>query len=435
MKKLLPGLSMAPLMLLLILLSPASLAALSVDNPLDRIVAVVNDDVITALELEDEVSDIKKQLRQQNTRLPEDAVLRKQLLERVILRRIQLQIAERAHIRVDDDTVNRTLDNIAAQNRLTLDEFRQALKREGIAYPKFRENIRQEIVLKRLQQQQVFNRITITEQEVDNFLSNQALQSGENAEYHLGHILITVPEAASAEQILAAKTKAEATVASLRQGADFAQAAIAVSSGQQALEGGDLGWRRAEALPTLFADWVTQHSVNDVSDAMRSPSGFHIIKLLEKRSTEQEHVVRQTQARHILLRTDEFTSSDEVRARLLKIRERLLAGEDFAKLAKTYSDDPGSSIEGGNLGWVNPGEMVPPFEAAMNALPVNEISEPVRTRFGWHLIQVLGHREHDNTEAMRRKKARDTIRARKIDPAMQSWLRRLRDEAFVEVRL
>jgi len=440
MKLLVPGLlrKVLPRYLWLVLWAafvfPAS-AALNITDPLDRIVAVVNDDVITALELEAETDIIKKQFRQQNTRLPSDAILKKQLLERMILRRIQLQRAKRMHIRVDDETVNRTVDNIAAQNNLSLSQFREALTSEGVDFAGFRENMRDEITLNQLQNRLVRNRITVTKQEVDNFLSNVALRGDKNREYRLGHILIAVPEAASAENIAEARTEAESVIAKLQQGAEFAQMAIGISDGQQALEGGDLGWRRLEALPTLFSDWVSNHKEGDISHAMRSPSGFHIIKLLEQRSDSPRHVVKQTHVRHILIRTKEFTPSEEARDSLLEIKARLDAGEDFAPLAKANSDDPGSAVEGGDLGWVNPGEMVTAFEEAMNALEINEISQPVRTRFGWHMVQVLGRRDHDNTQKVQRKNARNTLRARKTDPALQSWFRRLRDEAFVENRL
>jgi peptidyl-prolyl cis-trans isomerase SurA len=420
-------------MLLTLIFTQAANAALKVDNPLDRIVAVVNDEVITALELDKEIVEIKKQMRQQQ--MPPEAVLRKQLLERMILRRIQLQMAKRGSIRVDDVTLNSTIEKIAAQNRLSLPQFRDALTREGLDYEDFRENMRDEITINRLQQQQVGNRIVITQQEIDTFISNQALRSGKDKEYHLGHILVAVPEAASAEQIAAARSKAEKIVAELRANADFYQTAASVSDGQQALEGGDLGWRRAEALPTLFADWVVKQQVNSISDALRSPSGFHIIKLLEERSNAQQHVVTQTHARHILIRTSELDDSELARDRLLKIRQRIVAGEDFAMLAKSQSEDPGSGAEGGDLGWVNPGDMVPAFEQAMDGLELNEISQPVRTQFGWHILQVLERRSHDNTKDVQRKNAQEVLRARKTDPAMQAWIRRLRDEAFVENRL
>lgn len=414
---------------------PAAQAALTIADPLDRIVAVVNDQVITALELDKEMGLIKQQLRQQNTQLPPDAVLQRQLLERMILRNIQLQIADRGSIRVDEETLNRTVENIAAQNRMSLGQFRDTLAREGLDYEDFRENMREEITINRLQQSQVTNRIVITQQEIDTFISNQALRSGADKEFHLGHILISVPEAASAENIAAARQKAEQVVARLRTGADFFQTAVSVSDGQQALEGGDLGWRRAAALPTLFADWVLVQKDNSISDALRSPSGFHIIKLLGQRSTEARHVVTQSHARHILIRPELGEDNGQALARLHEIRRRLIAGADFAELAKAESKDPGSAVQGGDLGWVSPGEMVPEFEQAMQALAVNEISQPVRTQFGWHVLQVLERRDHDNTEKVQREKAQEVLRARKTDPAMQAWIRRIRDEAFVENRL
>jgi len=421
--------------LLMLFSGQAVNAALTIADPLDRIVAVVNDQVITALELDKEMMLIKQQLRLQNNRLPDDAILKKQLLERLILRSIQLQIAKRGSIRVDDETLNRALENIAAQNRLSPTQFRETLLREGMDYEAFRENMREEITINRLQQRQVRNRIVVTQQEIENFISNQSLRNGDDKEFHLGHILIAVPEAANAGQITAARAKAEKIIADLKAGAEFYQTAVSVSDGQQALEGGDLGWRRAEALPTLFADWVVEQPVNSISDALRSPSGFHIIKLLDQRTNEKKHLITQTHARHILIQAGELDPSNEARKEVIKIRQRIIDGEDFAVLAKAESDDPGSAAKGGELGWVNPGEMVPEFEKAMNELEPNEISEPVRTQFGWHVLQVLERRSQDNTDKMQRKNAQKVIRERKSDPAMQAWIRRIRDEAFVENRL
>lgn len=409
--------------------------AVAAGDPLDRVVAVVNNDVITELELYSEVRIIKNQLRQQKTRMPSDAILKKQLLERMILRKIQLQLADRVHLRVDDEMLNRTLDNIASQNSLTLSSLRETLEKEGTDFTQFRENIRKEVIINQLQKRQVQNRINVTKQEVERFLKNVELRGSKGTEYHIGHILVAIPEAASSEQISQAREKASNIIKKLNEGADFKQTAIAMSDGQQALEGGDIGWRRFEALPTLFSSWVNGQSVGNVSQEIRSPSGFHIIKLLGKRENDQQHVVTQTHARHILIRTGEFSSVNEARNRAAKLRERIVAGEDFAKLARTYSDDPGSSTNGGDLGWVSPGEMVPPFEQAFGVLEKNQLSEPVQTRYGWHIIEVLGKRTHDNTDSIKRKKAQETIRARKIEPALQSWLRRLRSEAFVENRL
>lgn len=413
----------------------AAHAALSVSDPLDRIVAVVNDDIITALELDSEVTDIKKQLLRQNTRLPSEDVLKKQILERMILQRLQLQTAERVHIRVDDEMLNRAINNIAAQNNLSLGGLRETLDREGVDFGRFRENIRKEIIINQLQQRQVFNRITITKQEIDNFLTNQSLKGAVKGEYNIAHIHIALPEGATPEQIEKTRKEAENIVEQLRNGADFAQTAIAVSDGQKALEGGNLGWRNFEALPTLFSDWLRNQQIDSISHPLRSPSGFHIIKLLGKRINEEQYLVDQTHVRHILIKTTELTSSNEARNRLLKIRERIINGEDFAKLAKLHSEDPGSSDKGGDLGWVNPGTMVPPFEKAYKELAVNQISQPVRTNYGWHIIEVLGTRAHDNTETVKRNKAMESIRARKTEPALQNWFRGLRDGSFIDIRL
>ena len=413
----------------------ATNAAIKVADPLDRIVAVVNDDVITAQELDAEVNNIKRQYSQQNTRLPSDAILKQQLLERMISQKIQLQLAKRVHINVDDEMLNRALDNIAQQNHLTVDQLRQTLENEGNNFEDFREDLRKRIIVNELQRRQVISTIKVSKQEIDTFLHNQELLGGKISEYHIGHILIALPEAADAEQIAKSKAKAEAVLAKLKKGADFAQTAIAVSDGQQALKGGDLGWRRSETLPTLFSDWLVKQDVGNVSNIIRSPSGFHIIKLLGKRTDDQKHVITQIHARHILIKTGEFTSSDEALKELMKLKKRLDKGEDFARLAKLYSEDPGSAENGGDLGWTNPGEMVPAFQQAMESLPINKISDPIHTRYGWHLIEVLGKRTRDDTEEYRRNKARQAIRQRKTEPALQNWLRNLRDEAYVVTRL
>lgn len=410
-------------------------AELSVPDPLNRIVAVVNDDVITALELDAEVADIKKQLLSQNTHLPSDSVLRKQILDRMILQLLQLQRAERVHIRADDEMVNRTLNNIATQNKLSLQGLKTAIESQGGDFSHFRENVRKEIIINQLQKSQVFNLITTTRQEIDTYLANQSLRGEENAEYHIGHILISLPEGANAERISQAKIKAESIIDKLKNGADFAQMAIANSDGQNALEGGDMGWRNFNAIPTLFSDWLQSRDVNSVSPAIRSPNGFHIIKLLGKRSNEKQHIITQTHVRHILVRTDEFTSSEAARKRLLKLRDRLIGGEDFSKIAKLHSDDTGSKDKGGDLGWVDPGVMVPPFEKAFSKLAVNKISEPVKTRYGWHIIEVLGRRSHDNTETVKRNQARENIIARKSEPALQNWFRGLKDGSYIDIRL
>ena len=420
--------------LALISAANAPAAAFSADTTeLDRIVAVVDDDVITRTELDAKLDSVEKQLRQQNVALPAEDTLRKQVLERLILTRIQLQLAARSGIQVDDDTLNRTISTVAAQNKLTLSEFRNVLDRDGVDFAQFREEMREEIALRRLRQRQVDSRITVTDQEIDNLLATQKRQGNISDEYRIGHILIALPEAATPKQIQAAREKAQEVLSELRGGADFSKTAITYSDGQQALDGGDLGWRKAGELPTLFSDVVLQLKVGEISDLIRSSSGFHIIKLVDHRGSDR-HITTQTHARHILIRPNDLTSDDDARRKLTEIRDRIQHGEDFSAMAKAYSDDKANSGNGGDLGWINPGEMDPDFEAAMNALEPNQLSKPVRTRFGWHLIEVLGRRNQDITEEFERTKAREQIYQRKVEEETMNWLRRLRDEAYVEIR-
>ena len=403
-------------------------------EPVDKIVAVVNDDVITSTELANRLHSIKEQLRNQSASIPPDADLRKQVLDRMILASLQLQLADQNGIRVDDETLNRTIERIAQDNKLTLPEFRSVLEKEGYDFATFREDIRREIIISRVQQRQVSDRITVTDQEIDNFLAAQRAHGNTGAEYHLAHILIAVPDAASAERIQAARKRAEDVLKKLKAGANFQETAIAVSDGQQALQGGDLGWRKSGELPTLFVEPVMHMKAGDISGLIRSPSGFHIIKLLEKRD-DQRHIVTQTHARHILIRTDELTSDAAAKARLNDIRKRIKNGADFGELARKYSNDTATASNGGDLGWVNPGDMVPNFQAEIDSLATGDLSEPFKTRFGWHIVQVLGRRSHDNTTSFIRSQARKAIHQRKTEEELQSWLARLRDDAYVENRL
>ncbi len=408
---------------------------------IDSIVAIVNDTVITHSELEDQTRTIRQQLRQQNTPAPDSAVLQKQVLERLITSRLQLQLAASTGIRVDDDTLNRAINRIAEQNKLSLTEFRSMLEKDGFSFDKFREDIRGEITITRLRQRQVDSRITVTDQEVAQFLAVQARQGKSDDEYRVGHILIALPEAASPEKIQAARQKAEkileklqAKVGASTGGADFKETAIAMSDGQQALEGGDLGWRSAGQLPSLFAAQVPAMKVGDLSGIIRSSGGFHIIKLLDYRGGKR-HTSTQTLARHILIRTTELITDDDASIRLEQLAQRIKKGEDFAELARTYSDDKVSAAKGGSLDWVSPGDMVPVFEQAMNELQLTQISAPFRSEFGWHIVQAQERREHDDTEEYTRAQAQEALRSRKIEEESQNWLRRLRDEAYVEYRL
>lgn len=420
------------LMLPAAVLVPGVVAADAV--AIDRIVAVVNDDIITLGELDEEIDMIKQQMRQRGGGTPPEAALRKQVLERLVINRLQLQLAASTGIRVDDDALNRAIGRIAEQNKLSLAEFRDTLEKDGFNFASFRENIREEITITRLRQRQVDSRITVTEQEVNRLLADKASQGRADDEYRVAHILIGVPEAASPEQIQVAKQKAQRVLDDLNGGADFRETAIAVSDGAQALEGGDLGWRSPAQLPSLFAPLVVKMKKGELSDLIRSPSGFHIIKLADYRGGKQ-HMVSQTQARHILIKTNELISDDDASIRLEQLRQRIEKGADFAELARANSDDKGSAASGGDLGWVSPGEMVSAFERAMSELQPGEISKPFRSEFGWHIVQVQQRREQDNTEQFNRSQAFEAIRNRKVEEEYQTWLRRLRDEAYVEYRL
>ena len=416
------------------------LQAQTAENPpaerqvLNQIVAVVNDDVILKSELDAAVKEISAQLKEKDTPLPSLSVLEKQVLEKLILEHLQLQLAETNGIKIDDITLNNKLQEIAKENGVSLTDFRAVLEREGFDYSNFRENIRHQLTIAKLRQQMVGNRISASDQEVDNLLARLETSQMGNTEYHLAHILIATPDAASEEQIRTARQHADKIVMKLRAGADFTQTAIAESDAPTALEGGDLGWRSAGQLPSLFVDSVKEMQPGDIHDPIRSPSGFHIIKLVDERGDER-HIVNQTHVRHILLKTDAVHTNETIKARMDQLETRLRSGEDFATLAMSNSQDTLSAAKGGDLGWVNPGDLVPEFEEVMNNTPQGQISQPFETEFGWHILQVLGRREHDSTEEYKRSKARQLIRKRKGDEELFLWLRRLRDEAYVEYRL
>jgi len=401
---------------------------------LDRIAAIVNNDIITQTELDKELNTIKLQLRQQKIQIPPDETLRKQVLERLVINQIQLQLAKANGIRVDDETLNNTISNIASQNNLTLSGFRDALEQEGFEFAQFRENIRKEIIIRRISQRNVDNHITVSEQEIDNFIANQKIQGNAEDEYRLGHILIGLPETATPDQIQAAKQKAQQILDELRTGMDFSQAAISVSEGQQALEGGDLGWRKAGELPSLFAEIVPNMEIGAISDIIRSSSGFHIIKLLDYHGAKP-HIVTQTQARHILIKTDELTNDDDAKTLLTNLKQQIKEGADFGKLAKANSDDKTSAANGGELGWIEPGKMIPDFEKVMDSLDPGKISDPFKTRFGWHIVQVNDRREIDDTEDFTRSRIHELIFQRKVEEEHMNWLRHVRAEAYVEYRL
>ena len=401
---------------------------------IDRIIAVVNNDVIVQSEMLTRMRVVIEQLEKSGVPAPPRDVLEKQVLEQLILDRLQMQIAASTGIRVDDEALNRQIADIARRNNLTLREFRDILQRDGFVFAAFREEIRRELVKSRVQQRQVQDRVQVTDRDIDNFLATRDKQGGENPEYRLGHILVAVPDGASPEELADAKDEAEDIIARLRAGANFGRTAAAESDGQQALEGGDLGWRKGGELPTLFEEVAPKLEKGGVSDVIRSSSGFHIIKLIDVRGAER-HVVNQAHARHILVKTNEVLSANAARSRLRVLRARILNGADFTELAKASSDDPGSAVKGGDLGWLNPGDTIPPFEKTMNSLEVGVISEPFETQFGWHIVQVMGRRDRDSTEEVRRAKAAEALQKRKVDEELQSWFRQIRDEAYIEYRL
>jgi peptidyl-prolyl cis-trans isomerase SurA len=402
--------------------------------PLDRIVAIVNDDVIMQSELELRTRTLLKQMSEQNAQIPPLDILQRQVLENMIVSKLQLQFAAVTGILVDDGTLNQTINNIASQNKVTLTQFREILEKEGYDYQRFREDIRNEIALSRLKQRQVDNRISVTDSEIDNYLSNEQVQGVLENEYRLSHILIAFPEGATDEEKEQAGLVAGKVLEDLASGSDFAKLAASISDGQQAQSGGDLGWKKEGEIPGLFTDYLKAMREGDISKLIESPSGFHIIKLTGLRNAE-ENIVTQTHARHILVTPTEIQTEEDVVNRINQLKLRLDGGDDFADLAKSHSDDKVSAIKGGDLGWTSPGDMVPDFENEMNNLKPGEISHPFKTQFGWHIVQVLERREYDNSQELKRARAREIIRAKKIEEATQNWLRSLRDEAYVEYRL
>jgi peptidyl-prolyl cis-trans isomerase SurA len=401
---------------------------------LDRIVAVVNEDVIAASELNSRVRELVTQLEQKGATLPPMEIIQSQVLERMIAKRLQLQMAKQLGLTVDDATVTKAIANIAETNQVTLLQLKQILEADGVNFDLFREQLREDILINRLKQKEVINRIVITDQDVRNFLERETGSSRQRSAVHLLHILIATPEGASPEDVQAAREKAERLVKELRGGADFSSMAIRESDARQALEGGDLGWMEPSRIPSLFIQEVDKMEPGDISDPIRNASGFHIIELAEVKGT-QRTIVTQTHARHILITTNEIVSDSEAKHHLETLRERIIGGESFEALARSHSDDKASAIKGGDLGWTNPGDMVPAFEQQMDDLQPNQISEPFKTQFGWHIVQVLERRDHDNTEEVMKNNARMELRKQKADEAIELWLRRLRDEAYVEILL
>jgi len=399
----------------------------------ERIVAVVNKEVITASELAERVAFAERQLRRQSIALPERALLERQMLERLILDKAQLQLAADSGLRVDELQLDRAVQRIAEGNKATLAEFRRRLESEGVAFDKFRAEVRQQILLTRLREREVDDRVQVSDSEIDIFLEVNRAAAGA-VEYNAAHVLVRIPEQATPERIEQARARAEKARADALAGGDFARLAASTSDAADALQGGSLGWRAPSRLPELFADALKTMQPGDVSGVLRSPAGFHLLKLLERRGAGLAAPVTQTRARHILVKTSEVVSEADALRRLAGLRERIAGGTDFAELARLNSED-GTAARGGELGWVHPGDTVPEFERAMNALKPGELSEPVRTPFGFHLIQVQERRTADVNTERQRLQARLALRERKAEEAYQEWLRQLRDRTYVEMRL
>lgn len=400
---------------------------------IDSVVAVVNDDVITRYELDDRVRMVVRQLQKQGTPLPGSDVLAKQILERMINDMLQTQYARENGVRVNDTQLDQTITRIAQQNDFaSVAEFRTKLESDGVDYKKFREEIRSELISTRLREREVESKLVISDNEVDNYLANKA-KSGNGDDFHLAHIMVVVPEQASAEKIQAARERAEQALGQLKSGADFAQVAAGSSDAKDALKGGDLGWRLIDRIPPLYANELTNLQPGQTSGILRSTSGFHILKLIEKRSPNSPVVITQTHVRHILVKTSEIVSDNEAKSRIMEIKQRIDAGADFADQAKRYSQD-GSAQQGGDLDWLSPGQTVPEFEEAMNKLQPGMMGV-AQTQFGWHLIKVLERRNTDVSVQQQRQQARVAIGTFKSDEQFQDWLRQLRDRAFVEYRI
>ncbi len=400
---------------------------------MDRVAAIVNENVVTTSELDEQVAMITERLEQQRTALPDAEVLRKQVLDRLVVQEVQMQRANRVGIKISDEQLNAALADVAQRNNLRLADLPRALASQGVDYASYRDNMRKEITLTSLRQRDVIAKINVTPRELEQFIERQKRMPSETMEYNVSHILIAVPQEASQTQVDELSKRAQDIYVRSTGTEDFGRLAVAYSNSQTALESGSLGWRKGPELPTFFAEEIVKLKAGGISKPIRTPSGFHLIKLNETRDISGSNkVVEQNHARHILIKPNELQDDATVKQKLTSIRERILKGEDFSAFASSMSEDPGSSVNGGDLGWNGPGTFVPEFEATLARLNDNDISEPIRTQFGWHVIQLLGRRSFDTTEEQMRNRAYNQLRESKADEETELWLRRLRDEAFVD---
>ena len=402
--------------------------------PADRIVAVVNDEVITLIELRSRLGLALNQLQRQGTALPPRDVLERQMLERLVMDKVQLQHAKESGLRVDDAQLEQALQRIATSNKMSMTQFREALQKDGIAFAKFREDIREEMTIARVREREVENKIVISEGEIDNYLSGDLAKGATDEEYEVAHILLRSPESASPEQIQNLKAKAEQVLDRLSKGEDFSKLAAAYSDAPDGLQGGSLGMRQLDRLPGMYAEAVAKLKAGELAPILRSANGFHIVKLVAKRGGGALPAVQQTHVRHILIKVNELVSESDAKHKLADLYERIKHGASFAELAKLYSQD-GAASKGGDLGWIYPGDTVPDFERAMTQLQPGEVSQPIQSPFGFHLIEVLERRVQDVSAERQRAAARQVLRERKMDEAYQDWLRQARDSAYVELRL
>ena len=401
---------------------------------LDRIAAIVNEGLVLKSELDAQMDAVSKRLQEQKVDLPSQSVLKQQVLDRLIVQEIQAQHAKRVGLTISDEQLNGALQEIAGRNKIPFDQLPTALEAQGVDYKQYREAMRRELTLSTLRQRDVISHINVTPRELDQFLTRQQ-SSAANDEFSVSHILLSLPAAATPQLLEEITHKARDLAARASKGEDFGQLAIANSNSQTALDGGQLGWRKGTQLPQFILELVTKMKPGEVSEPVRTPSGFHIVKLNERRSGEAQVIINQIHVRHILMKTNELDDDETVRQKLTRLRERILKGEDFAGIASTTSADPGSAPDGGDLGWSGPGTFVPEFDKAIADLKVNEITEPFKTRYGWHIAQLLSTRTYDSTDDVRRQRAFAAIRESKADEETELWLRRLRDEAFVEIKM
>ena len=420
-----------PLMLGAVLLSSAVHAAV---QELDRVVAIVDNDVVMQSQLDQRVHEVQQTIAKRGSGVPPASALEPQVLERLIVENLQLQIGDRSGIRITDEELNQAIGTIAQRNGMSIDQFRAALARDGLSYEDAREQVRREMIISRVRQRRVAERIQVSEQEVKNFLASDLGKMQLSEEFRLANILIPTPESANSAAIQAAAKQAGEVYQQLKQGADFGQLAIARSASETALEGGEMGWRKAAQLPPPFDRLLSSLSVGDVTEPVRTPGGFIILKLLDKRGG-QTQVRDEVHVRHILIKPSEIRSEAATKQLVEKLYDRIKAGEDFAELAKSFSEDPGSALNGGDLNWIDPNALVPEFREVMASSPQGEVSKPFQTQYGWHVLEVLGRRATDSTTQAREQQALTVLRNRKYDEELQTWLRQIRDEAYVEIKL